>query len=404
MSLFSAMTASVSGMLAQSNNLASISENISNSGTTGYKQATTDFQDLIDSIGSAGDYSAGGVSTTVSYNIAQQGTLEATTSQTDLAIQGNGFFLVDDSNGATDLTRAGSFTPDPSGNLVNTAGYTLMGYSLAPGSSGNTDSLSGLQPVNINGVALTATPSTAGTLTTNVNSNATAVTGAPSATNYTSTTSVVAYDDLGNPVTLDVDFSKTGANAWNVSVYNDAAPGTALTSQTLNFDPTTGGLTAASPQSLSVAVPGGNTIALNISSMTTLASAFAVSTGTVDGNAPSAVTSVSVASDGTLSYVYANGSEVPAYQIALGNVASPDNLTNLSGDAYQANSSSGNIVVGTAGTGGLGTIKSQNLEASTVDLATQLTNMIVAQNAYEANSKVFQTGSDLLSELNNLLK
>jgi flagellar hook protein FlgE len=86
--------------------------------------------------------------------------------------------------------------------------------------------------------------------------------------NYTSKSSVVAYDNLGNPVTLDTYFSKTGTNTWQVDVYNDAAPGTPLTTQTLNFNPANGNLTAASPQALSIAIPGGNSISLNIASMT----------------------------------------------------------------------------------------------------------------------------------------
>ncbi|HUZ91639.1 MAG TPA: flagellar hook-basal body complex protein, partial [Methylocella sp.] len=112
MGLFSAMTASVSGMAAQANNLATISENISNSSTTGYKQANTLFQDIVDSIGATADYNAGGVSTTIRYNVGEQGSLMSTTSPTDLAIQGNGFFLVENSAGATYLTRAGSFVQD----------------------------------------------------------------------------------------------------------------------------------------------------------------------------------------------------------------------------------------------------------------------------------------------------
>jgi flagellar hook protein FlgE len=119
-----------------------------------------------------------------------------------------------------------------------------MGYSLAPGAGGVTDSLSGLVPVNINGAALVATPSTSGTFTANLNSNAATLTGAPSATNYTSQSSLVAYDDLGNPVTLNTDFSKTGANTWQVNVYNAGSPATPLTTQTLTFDPTTGGAVA----------------------------------------------------------------------------------------------------------------------------------------------------------------
>ena len=404
MGLFSAMNASVSGMAAQANLLSTVSENISNSNTTGYKQADTLFQDIVDQIGVSGDYSAAGVTTAVRVKVAEQGSFTSTTSPTDLAIQGNGFFLANDTNGATFLTRAGSFVQSGSGTLVNGAGYTLMGYSLAPNAGGVTNTLSGLVPVNINGTALVATASTTGTFSANLNSNSATMTGAPSTTNYTDKSSVVAYDNLGNPVTLDIYFSKTGANTWEADVYNDAAPGAPLTTQTLNFNPANGNLTTASPQSLSIAIPGGNTVSLNIASMTQLASSFSVSSATMDGNAPSQVKSVSVATGGTLSYVYANGATVAAYKIPLANVNSPDSLTNYTGDVFQINSASGGLVIGSAGTGGLGTIQSSELENSTVDLATQLTEMIVAQRGYESNSKVFQTGSDLLAQLNNMLK
>jgi flagellar hook protein FlgE len=192
---------------------------------------------------------------------------------------------------------------------------------------------------------------------------------------------------LPTTISANTDFSKTGANTWEVNVYNAASPATPLTTQTLTFDPTTGNLTPPSPTTLSIAVPGGNTVSLNIASMTQLASPFSVATATMDGNAPSRVQCVSMGTDGTLSYVYANGKTVPAYKIPLGNVISPDNLTNI-GDVFQVSSESGSLVIGTAGTGALGTTKSSELESSTVDLATQLTNMVATQSAYGANSLI----------------
>lgn len=401
MGLYSALTASVSGMAAQANALATISDNISNSSTTGYKQSSTLFQDVVDQVGATGDYTAGGVTTTIRTNVVEQGSLTGTTSVTDLAIQGQGFFLVKDSAGDILLTRAGSFVEDASGNLVNSAGYTLMGYSLTQGGGAAAGTTAGLVPININGTALVAAPSTSGTFTANLNSNAAVLTGAPSTTNYTSKTSIVAYDNLGNPVTLDLYFSKTGTGTWEVDVYNDAASSTPLTTQTLNFDPTSGSL--VSPTSLSIAVPGGNTVSLDIAAMTQLASPFTITAETMDGNSPSQLQGVSIGTDGTLSYIYANGQQIRAYQIPLGTVISPDNLTNVTGDAFRTNTQSGNLVIGTAGNGGLGSIQSSELESSTVDLATQLTAMIVAQRGYESNSKVFQTGSEMLGTLINML-
>jgi flagellar hook protein FlgE len=171
MGLFRPMTASVSGMAAQGNALAAVAENISNASTTGYKQALIQFQDLVEQAGVTGDYTADGVNSLIRYNIAEHGNLTGTTSPTDLAIQGNGFFLVKDTSGNVFMTRAGSFVPDQNGNLVNAAGYTLMGYNIGPGGAGITNTVSGLTPVNINGAALIATPSTSGTFTANLNSN-----------------------------------------------------------------------------------------------------------------------------------------------------------------------------------------------------------------------------------------
>lgn len=414
MSLFSALNASVSGMAAQANKLSTISDNIANSNTTGYKQASTQFENLINQIG-ATSYNAGGVGTLIRYNILEQGNLTSTTSATDLGIQGNGFFLVEDANGATLLTRAGAFTQDASGNLVNAAGFTLMGYSIASGST-SADGVGALTPVNVLADGLKATASTSGTFTANLDSNAAIVAGSlPSAnvaaSTYTSKSSLVTYDNLGNAVTLDVYLSKTSANAWEASIYNaaDAASGgafpyanAALTTQTLTFSAADGGL--ISPTTLSLAIPGGQTLTLDIAGMTQLASPFAVSAATTNGNAPSALQGVRIASDGTLSEVFANGTELAIYKIPLATVTSANNLTPMAGDVFQANIMSGDIVVGNAGLAGLGAIQSSKLESSTVDLATQLTDMIVAQRSYESNSKVFQTGSELLAQLNNMLK
>ncbi len=432
MSLLSALMASVSGMQAQANALSTISDNIANADTTGYKEASTQFEDMLSSV-SANDYNAGGVSTIVRYGISSQGSLESTTSSTDLAIQGNGFFVVQNSSGASLLTRAGSFTQNSAGTLVNAAGFTLMGEPITAGSNTTAD-ISGvdqLVPVTINPVSLVANPTTTGTLVANLDSNSAVVTpGAgppavalPSAnttdSTYTNQTSITAYDNLGNAVNLNVYFTNTGNNTWEVDVYKaaDATNGgfpyqkttagvtttdTPLVTQTLTFSPTTGDLT--SPTALTINIPNGQTLTLNIAQMTQLASSFSISNSTVNGNSPATFQNVSIATDGTLSEVYSNGTTVPVYKIPLATVASVDSLTPLAGDAYQANAQSGSIVVGAANSGGFGSINSDELESSTVDLATELTNMVVAQNAYSANSKAFQVGSDLLQELSNLIK
>jgi flagellar hook protein FlgE len=236
----------------------------------------------------------------------------------------------------------------------------------------------------------------------------------------------VAYDDLGTPVTLDVYMTKTGTNTWEMDVYNhaDASAGggfpystAALTSQQLNFSGTTGDLTSASPipatvpptttptNALPIDIPNGMTLNLNISGMTQTAGAFSTTTASINGSQASATTgTVSISSTGVVSTVYADGSTSPIYQIQLGSVPDPDALIPVTGNVWQITLNAGTLTPEDPGSSGVGTLLSSSLESSTVDLATELTNMISAQSGYEANSKVFQTGSSLLEDLVNLLK
>ncbi|WP_262046989.1 flagellar hook protein FlgE [Bradyrhizobium sp. Bra78] len=407
MSLYGVMRTGVSGMNAQSNKLSTVSDNIANVNTTGYKRASTEFSSLILKSGS-GNYDSGAVETTVRYAITDPGNLQFTTSTTDLAVQGNGFFVVQDPNGNNFLTRAGSFVPDSTGNLVNTAGFQLMGYNIQNGAAPNVaaNGFGGLQVINVNQMALQAAPSTKATVAANLDPSATAIAAPAGPANYTSKTSMVTYDNIGNAVTLDVYAAKTGANTWDIEVYNGA---TALTTSgpatTFTFDVTAvgkGALAAASPTSLSVAIPGGSAaFNIDLSAMTQVASAFDFK-ATVDGNAPSAVEKVNIDDKGVVTAVLKNGTELPSFQIALATVPSPDHLTPEVGNVYSPNLDSGNVQVGLAGQGGLGTIQSGALEDSNVDLADELTSMIEAQRGFTANSKSFQTGADLLDVVVNL--
>lgn len=413
MSLYSALNASASGMRVQTTKLAVISDNIANANTTGYKQASAEFASMINQYRTTG-YNAAGVTAVVRNHISEQGQLSGSVSSTDLAILGNGFFVVQNANGANFLTRAGSFTQDASGNLVNAAGFTLMGYQ-ADSNVVSADGVAALEPVNVLANDLKALPTTEGIFAANLNSDAAIVTGNLPSTNtapvaFTSKSSLVAYDNLGKAVTLDMYFSKTASNTWEVSVYNAADASTsdsfpytssALVTSALNFSAADGSLT--SPSVLTLTVPGGQTLDLDISRMTQLAAGFAVTTATVNGHAPSSLQRVVVARDGTISGVYADGSETELYKIPLATVPSVDSLEPEAGSVYRAGFWSGDIVVGSAGLGGLGTIEASALEMSTVDLATQLADMIVAQRSYQSNTKVFQTGSELLGQLVQML-
>ncbi|MBU3889993.1 flagellar hook protein FlgE [Methylosinus sporium] len=402
---------SVMGMSAQTTALSAVAENIANSGTVGYKEATTQFQTLLSSVQGGADID-GGVAASNVIEITKAGSTLNTTSATDLAISGEGFFVVSDASGNTYLTRAGSFLPDTQGRLVNTAGYYLMGYSASAASAPSDPA--GLQVITIPYGTTISTPSTEGTLSANLPQTADVVGAAdlPSANASTSTyskkTSATAYDNLGNAVTLDVYFSKTSDNEWEMSVF-DASTATdggfpyssgPLTTQSLTFSSTDGSLTGGS--SASIAVPNGSTLTLDLSAMTQRGSSFSVVNPTINGNAASQVTSVNISKDGTLSYVLGNDQSVAASKIPLARVASPTNLQAQSGNIFAVTKDSGVAYLGDANSGSMGSIASSTLEGSTVDLATQLSNMIVAQRSFTANSQVFQVASEVMQVLNNL--
>ncbi len=404
---------SVSGMLADSNWLSSISQNVANANTTGYKNAETDFSTLVDQVSTAA--AGGGVMTTTRNLNTLQGNVVSSSTATNLAVQGSGFFVVSDSSGATYLTRNGSFVPDASGNLVNSAGYYLMGNDVQSGSAPPANALSTLQKVNVNSAGETATPTTSASIAANLPASATPIAAAdlPSvnsaSSTYTDVTSLVVYDNLGGAHTINLYLANTGANTWAVDAVDASKAATGggfpyssgpLATATLNFNPTTGSLSSGSP--LTIAVPNGQSMSLDLSNLTQLAAAFSVSSATANGNAPASLQGVSIAPDGTLSFNYTNGASIAAYDVPLANVASPDNLTSVNGNAFTANAASGPVYLGTANAGSFGAIDSSSLESSTVDLATELTDMIQAQSAYEANSKVFQTGANILDVLNGL--
>jgi flagellar hook protein FlgE len=416
MSLYSALRTGVSGMNAQSTKLSTIADNIANSGTTGYKAGSTLFSALVlDS--STGSYNSGAVATNVRHMISQQGSLAYTTSSTDLAIQGNGFLVVANANGEPYLTRAGAFTTDAAtGNLVNSGGYTLLGYPIEDGdTSAVLNGTANLEPVNMTDKNLKAVASTEGTFSVNLPADDDVVTGDTPADNlststYSVKTSIVAYDKVGHEVTLDVYMTKTASSPdqWEVTVYNSADAGSGggfpyssgpLATQTLSFD-SDGQLTGTS--TMGIPVPGGETLTLDLAGTTSLATSFTPQNVTVNGNAPSSISGVEIDKDGVVYATYDNGSRVAVYRVPLATVASPDNLQVVAGDAYRVTTGSGDMQIGFPTEGGRGSVVSGALEQSNVDMASELTDMIVAQRDYTANSKIVQTSSELLDVLMNL--
>ncbi|MBA3446683.1 MAG: flagellar hook protein FlgE [Pseudaminobacter sp.] len=417
MSLYGMMRTGVSGMNSQANRLSTVADNIANSSTTGYKRASTEFASLV--IPSTnGNYTSGGVTTTVRNSISQQGDMRFTTSGSDLAISGDGFFVVQGPGGAPVLTRAGSFVPDGQGRLVNAAGFQLLGYSFANGvPSAAANGFGGLEPVTVAQNELIAAATTSGVFTANLPAGAAIVPAAnlPSANaataSYSAKSSLLTYDNLGGEVILDIYFTKTAANTWEVAVYNqaDAAPDTsfpyasgALATQTLNYNPLDGKLTAASATDITIAIPGGASLDLDLAKTTQLAETYTLLNAKVNGNAPSGISGVEISTDGTVYAQYENGSSKALYRIPIADVPSPDQMNVLPGNVFVESPDSGTVQIGFANEGGRGSVISGALESSNVDVAEELTNMIESQRSYTANSKVFQTGADLMDVLVNL--
>lgn len=412
MSLYGVMRTGASGMNAQANRLSTVADNIANVNTTGYKAASCQFSTLL--LSNAGnDYECGSVLTKVRYHVGAQGGTTSTASSTDLAISGNGFFLVSDSDGPPVLTRAGAFIPDSDGDLVNAAGFTLLGYRVDPTDPQN---LGDLLPVNVSNTALTATPSSTGRLRTNLPFAATEValgdlpSGNAANAAFTAKTSMIVFDSVGSEVKLDVYYAKTAASTWEMSVFDSreaSAPGGfpyatgPLATETLAFGPD-GKFVTGQVDNVSFTIPGGINFTINVGGTTQLATSFTVLSATANGSPAGRPEKIEFAKDGHVFAVSQSGTRVPVFRIPLGQVTSPDNLTPLPGNVYSASATSGVVNIGFSQSDGLGDIMSGTLEQSTVDLAGELTSMIDAQRSYTANSKVFQTGSELMDVLVNL--
>jgi flagellar hook protein FlgE len=400
MSLIGVLRTGVSGMNAQSNRISTVAENIQNSSTTGYKRTATEFSALLLDSPDSGSYNSGAVETTIRRSVSDQGPVSFTTSPTDLAIQGNGFFMVKDSNNGSFLTRSGNFVVDgATGDLVNAGGFTLLGYGLL--ANGEPDIDGGLKPVKLPNTGLQAQASTEAKLVGNLPATAAVQTAAPgtAAGSYSQKTSVVAYDALGQKVTLDAYMTRTASDTWTVQVYDRATPPVKQGEGTVSFDAK--GQVTGTP-SIALAGTGGTpAMSVSLAGLTQLAAAYDVKTS-ANGSEPKAGTGVSIATDGTVYATYADGSRTATFRIPLADVRSPDNLQPRAGNVYETTAESGGIEIGSATRGGRGTIKASALEQSNVDVSSELTTMIESQSVYTANSKVFMTGNELLDTLMNL--
>lgn len=450
MSINSAMLAGASGMRANSSALASISDNIANVNTVGYKRMRSDFTALLNSQNRQTTYNAGGVLSTSAPLMSEQGSAQASSVPTHLAISGTGFFVVrgrSDDATARDpyfYTRAGQFTADSDGYLKNTAGYFLQGWPVD--STGNVTAnptdLNGLEPIRVSGIAGGAEMTSRLSLSANLQSSQAV---SPAAATYDADVSannmasgnvtpdfqipIQVYDSQGGLHTLTLSFLKQGPNAWYAEIH--LPPGEVVPTATLidgqlaagivrftpfgQIDipnstlPTTISInqngTAGAPQWAAAMGLATQTIQLDVGGpgtpggLTNYDSPSVLGTSQIDGTPFGSLASVDVDDDGFVTAIFTNGLTRRIYQIPLATFGNVDGLVPEHGGVYRLGPGAGALSMRGAGFSGAGNIKSRTLESSTVDLAEEFSNLIMTQRAYSASSKIITTADEMLDEL-----
>jgi flagellar hook protein FlgE len=433
MSLYGALSIGVAGLNANSLALSATSSNIANINTVGYKDATVSFSSFMDASDGSGSAASAGVTAEIGQDVTAQGLPTTTSSATDLSISGNGFFVVQtnpSSSATQEYTRAGSFTPDSDGNLVNSAGLYLLGYKLNSSGAAPADT-SDLSLIDVNSLTGTSSPTTTISMQANLQSSSTVdstyAAGDMAAGNVTPdfTHTVDAYDTQGGTQPITFSFVKTAANTWayeasyagdtsnltsanpisqgtvsfnsdgTLANVNGQTPASGHISLTVPWDTTTSGL---APQTISVSL---GTVG-NSSGLTQDDTASTFNGANVNGSAYGSVTGVTVGKNGTVTAQFSNGLSQAVYQIPIATFINEDGLGQASGNAYVATQNSGAANINLADTGPAGAIQSNSLEGSTVDLATEFTNLITTQRAYSASAQIITTANQMLQVLEQL--
>ncbi len=449
MGISSSLNAGVSGLNAQANKLATISDNIANSSTYGYKRADVDFSSLTvsdsrspNTVGGGRWFTAGGVRTNAIWDIEAKGALTTTSSATDIAVTGRGFLPVTSlaslgqgaaaGNPPLMLTTTGSFLPDANGYLSTPSGLVLMGWQA--GLDGTIppaprDSSAGLVPVQINQSQVAVQPTSMIDLNANLPATETAAGGAGTPLPVT----VEYFDNLGASQTLSVTFTPqvaaTGSpqtNAWTMDIV-DQASGLSAGSYQIVFNgvPPSAGAplsvtqTAAGTAPLSTSYDaasgdvtldlGNQQIAIGVGStsggeqhLSQLSSSFSAVGVSKDGNAAGTFTGVTIDENGRMYASYSSGFSKLIYQVPVADVANPNGLRVLDNQCFALSRESGSMFLWDAGSGPTGGIEGFAREQSTTDIANELTQLIQTQRAYSSNAKIIQTVDEMLQETTNL--
>ncbi|MCL6556163.1 MAG: flagellar hook protein FlgE [Burkholderiales bacterium] len=403
----------LSGLNAAAKSLDVIGNNVANASTVGFKASQAQFADVYAASLAGATGLAAGIGTKVATIATQftQGNITITNNPLDIAINGKGFFRVDQ-QGTIYYTRNGQFQLDKDGYIVTAAGEKLTGYAA--------NSLGQILPgalVNLQLSQADIAPSATANanVLVNLDSRQTPPTNPFNyldPTTYNSSTSMTLYDSLGNAQTYTFYFRKTASNTWEVytSLTNPAGTTTLLSptpTTTLNFD-TAGALTGWTPTAITI--PAGTlgtgaaalNFTLDFTGSTQFGSPFSVNAITQDGYTSGRLTGFAIDDKGVIQARYSNGQNKPQGQVVLANFTNPQGLQPLGNTLYAETAASGQPLVGAPGTGSLGVVQSSATEDSTVDLTAELVAMITAQRVYQANAQTIKTQDAVLQTLVNL--
>lgn len=432
MSISSSLNAGVMGLNSNASRLSTISDNIANSSTYGYKRSVADFSSMVINKQAAA-YAAGGVTVNTFKDISQTGSLINTGNSTDIAVGGRGLLPVTDGVGVNALASerelkllpTGSFYADESGNLRTQSGMFLLGWSVdSDGGIGTVSRNSGanLEPVNISASQYVASPTSRIDLGINLPADATLAGASGQAYDLP----IEYFDNIGRAQTLSLSFAPTvpgtgASNSWTVQVFDSAGTGTgAIAELQLDFtdavdqggrladvfpatgtvyDENTGIMTLSLPHGdvdVMVGQPGGT------AGVTQLSAPFSPTNVTKDGAPIGDLQSVEIDEKGFLQAVYNSGYRRALYQIPVGDVPNMNGLRARDGQAFTVSAESGNLYLWDAGTGPVGDVAGYSLMESTTDIAAELTDLIETQRAYSSNAKIVQTVDEMLQETTNL--
>ena len=398
----------LSGINAAQSDLNVTANNIANSNTTGFKQSRSEFSELfaISPQGVSKTQNGAGVKIASVAQQFTQGNIEATNNSLDLAISGQGFFILSDA-GAAAYTRSGAFQTNNAGYVVNAEGQRLQVYPPASSGAFNTTSLSDLRVVtNDSAPAATTTADIVFNLPANAAQPAIAAFDPTNATSYNNSTSMTVYDSLGAAHTASMYFVKTAVpNSWDTHLYID---GTAVgPAQTLRYS-NTGAITAPATGKLAFPpyTPLTNAADLNltidVSRTTQYGDTFGVTAVSQDGYTTGRLIGISVDSTGVVQARFTNGRSIPLGQVAISNFANPQGLQSLGNTNWAETFGSGQALHGQAGNSGFGLIQAGSLEQSNVNITAQLVNMITAQRNFQANAQMIQTENQITQTIINI--